>query len=219
MVSEPSHLGATRRTYDSVARDYARHFRDETDGKPWTRATLTTFAELVRDANAGPVLDVGCGPGHVTAYLASLGLTVRGIDLSASMVREARASYPEIPFDTQTMAALDVENAALGGVVAWYSIIHTPPGELPGLLAEFRRVLAPGGFVLLAFQVGAQPLHLSEAFGQAVDATFHRYEPDHVARELAAAGLPVNARLVREPDATERVPQAHLLAVRHDRPG
>ncbi len=219
MVSEPSHLGATRRTYDRVARDYARYFRDETEGKPWTRAMLTTFAELVRDAGAGPVLDVGCGPGHVTAYLASLGLAVRGIDVSAAIVGEARASHPEIPFDTQAMAALDVGDAALGGVVAWYSIIHTPPGELPGLLAEFHRVLAPGGYLLLAFQVGARPLRLREAFGQAVDATFHRYEPGHVVRELAAAGLSVNARLVREADATERVPQAHLLAVRPDPPG
>jgi SAM-dependent methyltransferase len=57
------------------------------------------------------------------------------------------------------MRALDVATDALGGVVAWYSIIHTPPDRLPVVFSEFHRVLRPGGHLLVAFQVGDERVH------------------------------------------------------------
>jgi SAM-dependent methyltransferase len=83
-----------------------------------------------------------------------------GIDLSPSMVEVARRAYPGVPFDEGSMSDLDWADGALGGIVAWYSIIHIPPDELPPLFAEFRRVLAPGGYVLLAFQVGDERIRV-----------------------------------------------------------
>ena len=96
--------------------------------------------------------------------------------------------------------------------MAWYSIIHTPPDELPVVFAEFRRVLAPGGYLLLAFQVGDEPLRLTEAFRHVVSLDFHRLQPDRVAQLLGEAGLAVLARLLREPEETEKVQQAYVLA-------
>src|SRR5205085_1810410 len=88
----------------------------------------------------------------------------------------------------------------------WYSIIHTPPQELPMVFAEFHRLLAPGGHLLLAFQVGDEPHHLAQAFGHLVSLDFYRFQPDRVAQLLDEAGLAVFARLLREPDQTERGP-------------
>lgn len=87
------------------------------------------------------------------------------------------------------MTALDFPDGALSGIVAWYSIIHIPQQRLPEVLAEFHRVLAPGGRVLLAFQVGDEPRYLTEAFGRAVSLTFHRLLPDRIAELLSQAGL------------------------------
>jgi SAM-dependent methyltransferase len=209
-VIEPDFLLATRASYDAMAADYAAHFHDEAN--PWDRAVFAAFAGHVLDAGGGAVADVGCGPGRVTARLHELGLTVSGIDLSPEMVAIARRDHPGLRFDEGSMLALDLPDGALGGLVAWYSIIHVPADLLPDVLAEFHRVLAPGGHLLLAFQVGDEPLRMTEAFGHAVSLDFHRRSPDRVAALLGEAGLDVRARLVREREENERTPQAYLLA-------
>jgi len=149
-VSEPSYLQHTRTAYDTVAVEYAELLRTELARKPWDRAVLAAFAELVTAAAAavGPVLDVGCGPGRVTGHLHRLGLDVSGVDLSSEMIAVARRDHPDLRFDVGTMTALEHDDGSLGGLVAWYSIIHTPPEELTAVFGEFRRVLAPGGQLL-----------------------------------------------------------------------
>lgn len=93
-MTEPSFLSTIRTAYDTVAADYAERVRTELDSKPLDRAMLVSFGEHVQAVEVGPVADVGCGPGHVTAFLHSLGLTVRGIDLSSEMVAVAVGTIP-----------------------------------------------------------------------------------------------------------------------------
>jgi ubiquinone/menaquinone biosynthesis C-methylase UbiE len=129
------------------------------------------------------------------------------------MVEVARRAYPGLTFDVGSMTALDMPDNAVDGLVAYYSIIHIPQERLPQVFAEFHRVLAPGGHALLAFQVGDEPLHLSEALGHAISLDFHRRRPDRIAELLCEAGLVVRARTLREAeDGAERTPQAYLLA-------
>lgn len=222
-MTESDFLRRTSTSYDAVAAFYAEWIRDELAAKPLDRALLGGFAELVQAAGAGPVADIGCGPGRVTAHLNSLGLTVFGSDLSAQMVAVARRSYPDLRFDEGSMTALDVKDGVLGGIVAWYSIIHIPEELLPEVFAEFHRVLAPGGYVQLAFQVGDELLHLTEAGGHEISLDFHRRQPDRVAELLAEAGLIVRARMVRERDEegtfSERTAQGFLLARKPLDPG
>lgn len=211
-VTEPEFLSATRVFYDAVAADYAAHFHAQLATKPLDRALLAAFAELVRTADVGPVADLGSGPGNVTAHLHSLGLTVFGVDLSPAMVALARRAHPGLRFDEGSMTALDLSDGVLGAIVSWYSIIHTPPQRVPAVFAEFHRVLAPGGHLLLAFQVGDEPLHLAQPFGHAVSLDFLRWSPDRMAELVRQTGLVEVARLLREPNETERVQQAYLIA-------
>lgn len=213
-MTEPSYITDTRAGYDAIAADYTERVGTGPDANPLARSMLAAFAEIVRDPG-GPVIEVGSGPGRIAAHLHALGVPVSGIDLSPAMVALARATFPDLRFEQGTMTALDLKDEALGGLVAWYSLIHIPPGRHPEVLAEFHRVLAPGGHLLLAFQVGDAPLHFDEAFGHHVNLDFHRLNPDRVAALLADAGFTVRARLIREPDDDEisaKVPQAYLLA-------
>ncbi len=125
-MSEPEFERATRASYDTVAADYAALFHGELAAQPLDRALLAGFAELVRAAGGAPVADIGCGPGRVTAHLNDIGSPAFGIDLSPQMVAQARQAYPNLRFETGSMLTLDLPDRCLGGIVAWYSIIHVP---------------------------------------------------------------------------------------------
>lgn len=215
-MSEPAFLRDTRASYDAVAARYAERFRDELAARPLDRAMLAGFAELVRAAGIGPVADIGCGTGRVTAHLRDLGVQASGIDLSPQMVQVARQAYPDLSFEVGSMLALDLPDASLGGVLAWYSTIHVPDASLPAVFAEFRRVLTPGGYLLLGFQAGDSTLHRTEALGQPVSLDFRHRRPEQVAGMAVKAGLTVRARLLRAPDEDgpfpEQSPQGFVLA-------
>ncbi|MFI5527396.1 class I SAM-dependent DNA methyltransferase [Kitasatospora sp. NPDC051853] len=206
-------LAPTRAFYDAIAEDYAGLFRDVLAPRPLERALLAAFAESV---GGGAVADLGCGPGEVTGFLAGLGVDVFGVDLSPRMVALARRTQPGVRFEEGTLTAVDRPDGSLGGVLAWYSLIHLPDGQLPLAIAEFRRVLAPGGLLLLGFQTGDRPLRVAEPFGHPVTLDFVRREPEPVAGLLAAAGFTVEAqvRRARDEGLGETAPQAFLLARR-----
>ncbi|MFJ5997992.1 class I SAM-dependent methyltransferase [Streptomyces sp. NPDC092370] len=211
-MADADFLIETRKFYDTVAEAYAVHFGDLGAGTPLDLGVLSGFAGLVGEG--GEVADLGCGPGRVTAFLASRGLSVFGLDLSESMLAVARRENPDLRFVKGSMQELDLPDGSLDGVVSWYSTIHTPEEHLPALFAGFHRVLRPGGHLLLGFQCGDEPRHYEEAFGHPVALTFRRRRPEHIAALLEAAGFTVRQRTVREPDETsgEPVAQASLVA-------
>ncbi|MGX9888560.1 class I SAM-dependent methyltransferase [Streptomyces sp. NPDC002276] len=214
--AEAAFVTTTRTFYDAVAEDYAEMFAGERTG-PRDGTVLADFAELVnRGGRGGQVADLGCGPGRTTAYLASLGLDVLGLDLSGSMLAIARRENPDLTFRQGSMLDLDIPDGALAGAVSWYSSIHTPVDELPSLFAEFHRVLAPGGHLLIAFQAGDQPLTLDRPFGHPVRLDFERRRPETIAGLLEAAGFALRSRTVREANTElgESSPQAFLTAIR-----
>ncbi|KFF96152.1 methyltransferase [Streptomyces scabiei] len=206
-------LGATREAYDAAASTYAELFRDALRDRPLDRAILGAFAEAAKACGDGRVADLGCGPGDITAYLDGLGVKAFGVDASPAMIELARQAYPGLRFDVGSMAALDIADGLLGGLLSRWSIIHTPPQELPVILGEFQRVLAPGGHLLVGFSASDDPSHPTQVFDHAV-APAYRWWPDHLAALLRRTGLVEVARMVREPEPTDRrqFQEIHLLA-------
>ncbi|MEV6327725.1 class I SAM-dependent methyltransferase [Streptomyces sp. NPDC051909] len=208
---EDDALRATREAYDTAAPVYAELFRDSLRDSPLDRAMLSAFAEAV-GAGGGHVADLGCGPGHVTAHLAEAGLAAFGVDASPAMIGLAREAHPGLRFEVGSMSALDLADGALGGILSRWSIIHTPPREVPAVLAEFHRVLAPGGHLLLGFWAtdDSAPALVSD---HAV-APAYRWSPDRLAEMLRESGIAEVARMVRAPQPTDRrqFPEVHLLA-------
>ncbi|MFD8242082.1 class I SAM-dependent DNA methyltransferase [Streptomyces albidoflavus] len=192
---------ATRASYDTVAAAYEQLLRAELDARPLERALLAAFAELVRGPESGPVADLGCGPGRITAHLAALGLDAYGIDLSPGMIAVARERHPHLRFEEGTMGALALGDGKLSGAVAWYSTVHMGPELLPGVFAEIHRVLAPGGRLLLAYKAGERVRHLDHAYGHPLSLDVYWVPPGEVEGLLRAAGFAVEAGVTRRPDA------------------
>lgn len=204
-------LSETRSSYDTDASGYAEQVRGLLDGKPYLRASLTLFAELVHGAGGGPVADIGCGPGYVTRYLADAGVDAFGIDLSAEMIAIARRDHPDLRFQVGTMTDLDLADDSVVGIAAFWSVIHVPDQAVPGVFEQFRRVLRAPGLLLVGFHVGDETRHTSEGYtGRRVDVDSHHRRPSTVTRWLRDAGFTIDAELVMRPD--EEVPGALIFA-------
>jgi SAM-dependent methyltransferase len=203
-----------RGSYNRVAAAYAEHIGDELLHKPLDRALLACLVEMVGDH--GPIADIGCGPGHVTAYLAELGADAFGIDLADEMVALSGRAHPAIGYRQGSMLALDLPDGALGGILAFYAIIHLTPEELPRGLAEFYRVLRPGGVALFAFHTGDERRRIEDFFGETVSLDFWFYTPAFVTEALQTAGFTVCATIERAPYAGYEVEtrRCYLLARR-----
>lgn len=213
-MTAPAHVAATRAVYDAVAMDYDRALPDLRSEAPLDRAVIEVFAAAVR--GRGPVGDLGCGTGRLTAHLASLGVDVFGLDLSPGMIAVAREQHPGQCLALGSLRELPVAAGSLVGAVAWYSIIHTPRSELPIVIGELARVLAPGGELLLAFQTGDGPHRVESPYGHDVVLDVHWHPPEVVGDLVEAAGLVVTARIVQAARNSERSPQAMLTARRPD---
>jgi SAM-dependent methyltransferase len=218
----PDHQSRVRRSYDAVTDAYVERVHDELRHKPLDRALLTAFAEQAQD-EFGPgatVCDAGCGPGHVGAFLAGLGLAVTGIDLSPAMVEQARALHPDLTFEVGTMTALEAADGRWQGLIAFYSIIHlTSDAEIRAALREFHRTLVEQGLLLIAVHLGAEgdaTVHADEMLGVGVDMDFRFFDAEWLAGEIQEAGFHLEARLVRAPypDVEVQTTRAYLMARR-----
>lgn len=206
-------LADTRTSYDTVAVSYADRMRDALAAEPYLRASLALFADSVRAAGGGTVADVGCGPGHVTAHLSRLGVDAFGIDLSPTMIEVARRDHPGLRFEVGSMTDLGLADASVAGLLAFWSLIHVPDAAVPGVLGHFRRVLRPGGPLLLGFHVGEETRLKTEGYGgHPMNVHVHLRRPGRVASWLGTAGFTVEAQLMLDLD--ERVPGAVLFARR-----
>nr|WP_042197659.1 class I SAM-dependent methyltransferase [Kibdelosporangium sp. MJ126-NF4]CEL23100.1 methyltransferase [Kibdelosporangium sp. MJ126-NF4]CTQ90237.1 methyltransferase [Kibdelosporangium sp. MJ126-NF4] len=206
-------LADTRTSYDTVAVSYSDLVRDSLADQQHMRAALTVFADSVRAAGGGPVADVGCGPGQITAHLNGLGVDAFGVDLSPGMIDVARREHPGLRFEVGSMTALDLTAASVTGLIAWWSLIHIPDEEIPAVLAQFHRVLRPGGPLQLGFHVGDTSSLKTEGYGgHPMKLHVHRRQPDKVASWLRDTGFTIEAQWLFNPD--ERVPGAILFARR-----
>jgi SAM-dependent methyltransferase len=207
-----SHDGVCR-SYDEVADEYARHLGGELAYKPLDRALLAALVEL---AGVGaPIADLGCGPGHVTAFLADLGADAVGIDLSRRMVDLARRDHPQVEFRQGDLLSLPAFDNEFGAAVAFYSLIHLAPDEHLPALVEVHRSLRAAAPFLVSFHIGSEVRHLDDWWGHEVDLDFHFFESEDVIENLVAAGFALEATLERAsygPEVETR--RAYLLARR-----
>jgi SAM-dependent methyltransferase len=202
----------TKTSYDQVAADYAEKFKDEMDDKPFDRDCLDRLAREV--GNLGPICDMGCGPGQIARYLHRQGVEAVGVDLSPRMVAEAQRLNPEIPFHQGDMLSLSDADHSWGGIAAFYCIIHIPRNQVVDALREMKRVLKPGGVLLVTFHIGQEIKHLDEWWEKSVNLDFAFYETEEMETWLEEAGYEIEETLVREPNPAVEVAtrRAYLFA-------
>lgn len=171
-----------REGYAARATEYTELMGDIAQMDAVDRERIERWADGVD----GRILDAGCGPGHWTAFLAERGNEVEGIDLVPDFIAGAAARFPHVSYRVGSLAAPGIEPASLGGILAWYSLIHASPEELPALLASARLALRDGGALLVGFFDGPD----GEPFPHAVT-TAHFWSVDGMSGHLERARFAV----------------------------
>lgn len=204
---------SVRRSYDAVAEEYATRLHAELDKKPLDKALLAALLEQTEPGTT--IADLGCGPGHVAAWLAEKGARTVGIDLSPGMVAVGSSRFPQVEFREGNLLELPAKDGEFGAAVAFYTILHLEPGELHRAFEEMERVLRPSGLLLLSFHVGEEVRHVDEWWGRQVDVDFRFLYPADIAGLLEAAGFTVEMSLERTHyDHEVETRRAYLLARR-----
>ncbi|WP_461169969.1 class I SAM-dependent methyltransferase [Arthrobacter sp. Z1-15] len=198
---------AVRSAYGPRALEYRTAVGSIEHTHPADRELVAAWAAGLK----GPVVDAGCGPGHWTRFLAEHGARVEGLDVVSEFVALAAELSPGFPFRVGSLEDLGVEDGSLGGIFAWYSMIHLEPAELPAVLAEYARCLRPGGALLTGFFEGPEV----ERFPHAVMPAYF-WPVDELVSKVTAAGFEV-LETHRRAD-TGRRPHAAVTARRLGRP-
>lgn len=145
--------------YAARAEEYVRLLGEIEQMDAADRASIASW----RDSTTGILLDAGSGPGMWTRFLREgegeggdtggrgVAREAWGLDVTEAFVASARVRFPDTRFEVGSFREIPVPDASLGGILAWYSLIHTPPEDVPAVLGEFARVLAPGGSLLLGY--------------------------------------------------------------------
>lgn len=203
-----------RDAHDILAPFYAERLVDAVQRMPVDRALLNLFAELVVASGAGTeVADIGCGTGRLEPYLASRGLSPRGVDLSPVMVDTARRDHPGFDFGLADVRDLPFGDASLAGVVCWYSLMYLPPGDRPRAFGELFRVVRPGGHFVTAFKAGdGTPRRGGHTTGLGIAFDIWWLSPDEVASRLTDAGFDMVFWAGRPAEDGEGGPQGFLVA-------
>jgi SAM-dependent methyltransferase len=188
--------------YSAIADQYIELFA----GLEHVRADDVRLIEHHLGHVEGPVLDLGCGPGHLTEYLRSLAADVTGIDLVPEFLEHARRTYPAATFERGSFRSVARAASSVAGVLCYYSLIHVKPDEMETVLRGIRRLMVPGGAIVIGFFLGTTV----EPFEHKV-ACAYRWPTEELAAVLDLAGFVVIDRLERPGDASRRA-QAVVVA-------
>jgi SAM-dependent methyltransferase len=192
---EPDKIAAC---YNLTADKYVEELFDELSNKPLDRLLLKQFAS--ENKLKGKMIDLGCGPGQTTKFLAENGATdILGTDLSPGMIDKAKQLNPSLHFQTANMLKLDFPDQYFASAVAFYAIVHFNEEQLNTAFAEISRVLITGGQFLFSFHIGDEIVSLNEFLGVKVDIDFYFFQIEKVIEALENAGFKILDVIERYP--------------------
>ena len=196
------HRAHVATAYDSRADAYIERLGAVEQMAVQDRKTIASW----RDGFSGRILDAGSGPGHWSDLLCAGGRRhVVGIDASARFTASAHRRFADVDFLVGDLTALPLARDSVDGILAWFSIIHTAPADVPAILREFARVLTPGRSLLLGYFEG----DAGAPFDHAVT-TAHYWSARALAALLAPHGFLVERASARQDPGVRR--QGDLVA-------
>ena len=154
----------TRHAYNLAAQKYHDLFHNEMNEKEYDRKLLDSFA--ARFNKDSLICDAGCGPsGHIGRYLFDKEINVVGVDISEKCVELARLNNPDMKFECSNICSMPFDDNSFEGLISYYSIINTPKIYVNRIFTEFRRMLKPESYLLVAVKAGTTEGYINDLLG------------------------------------------------------
>lgn len=192
-----------RDTYDKIAESWHKdHQRDD-----WWQEGTNQFISYLK--NGASVLDVGCGGGTKSNYLASKGLDVLGIDFSDNMIGIASREVPNARFLVMDIKEIENLNENFDGIFMQAVLLHVPKNEVDGVLRKAVTKLNPGGSLYIAVKEkmeGGVDEEVKEEndYGYEYKRFFSYFSVDELRQRLQNIGLEIVYEDVKPPSRTAR---------------
>ena len=178
----------TRQAYNLAAQKYHDLFHNEMNEKEYDRNLLDSFAAKFNKDSI--ICDAGCGPsGHIGRYLFDKGINVVGVDVSEKCVELAQSNNPDVKFECADIGSMPFDDNTFNGLISYYSIINTPKIYVNKIFAEFRRVLKPDGYLLVAVKAGTTEGYIDDLLGIKARNYFSLFTKDEIVAYFSQAGF------------------------------
>ncbi len=178
----------TRQAYNLAAQKYHDLFHNEMNEKEYDRKLLDSFA--ARFNKDSLICDAGCGPSaHIGKYLFDKGIKVVGVDISEKCIELAKLNNPEMKFECADICNMPFDDNSFDGLISYYSIINTPKIYIPKIFSEFRRVLKPDGFLLVAVKAGTTEGYIDDLLGIKTKTYFSLFTQEEIVNYFSQAGF------------------------------
>jgi len=195
-------------TFNKYATDYQDRFR----AYPPYLATYEEFARLIPLDDAR-VLDIGCGPGHFSAFLRSQrpGLRITGIDLAPAMIELAKQTVPDGEFLLMDCRDLSGLEKRFDVMLLGFCLPYLSREDTRQLLREAAARLTSGGLLYLSMIEGdyRESGFQSNAAGDRVFRYFH--DRDFLVAELGNVGLEVRSLFTRQHENSDGSTEPELF--------
>jgi SAM-dependent methyltransferase len=155
--------------------------------------------EALALADDGWVLEAGSGPAPAARYLGGRAANVLALDLSHEMLVVAGARNPDLRRTQGDLRRLPLRDGCCSLVIAYYTLQHVHRSELPAVLGEIRRVLRPGGVLVIGTHLGDGDMYADEFLGHRISTMAGAlHDRDELLSLLAHAGFRVDVERQRD---------------------
>jgi 2-polyprenyl-3-methyl-5-hydroxy-6-metoxy-1,4-benzoquinol methylase len=150
MLSRDEEAATALRALDPFYAAFEDHFRGD---RAVIRTRVQPYLALVREVGAGtpeaPVVDIGCGRGELLEVIRDYGMIGKGIEINRVFIDTCRGLGLDILEGEAVQSLRAMPEGSVGAITAMHVIEHLPFEHAIALLDEMRRVLRPGGLIIV----------------------------------------------------------------------
>jgi ubiquinone/menaquinone biosynthesis C-methylase UbiE len=198
--------------YSKIAEKYANAFFNELENKPLDKKLYELFASKV--IKNGKCIEIGCGPGEISTYLNTIGITnIIGIDKSKEMIEQAKKHNQNVQYIQGDAFELSFDNNCIDGIVAPYLIVNFSDKEIEKSFQEMNRVMKLNSPILIVFHVGTnRKIKIRSFFGEGNNMIFILHNLGKIKKIMKRTLFSIEEVIVKEPYEGEITKRAYVFA-------